>query len=77
MWVGAAETTPQTAYPLDRPVRTVLVSLVGHEDLAAELRVVDQADPILFFAEDGRRLASTVSLPRSQIWIMHAGRPGT
>ena len=71
MWVGAAETTPQTTYPLDRPVRTVLVSLVGHEDLAAELRVVDQADPILFFTEDGRRLASTVSLPRSQIWIMH------
>ena len=51
-------------------MRTVLVSLVGHEDLAAELRVVDQADPILFFTEDGRRLASTVSLPRSQIWIM-------
>ena len=33
MWVGAAETTPQTAFPLDRPVRTVLVSLAGHEDL--------------------------------------------
>ena len=71
MWVGAAETTPQTAYPLDRPVRTVLVSLAGHEDLAAELRVVDQADPVLFFSEDGRRLAGTVSLPRSQVWIMH------
>ena len=71
MWVGAAETTPQTAYPLDRPVRTVLVSLVGHEDLAAELRVIDQVDPILFFHEDGRRLAGTVSLPRSQVWIMH------
>ena len=71
MWVGAAETTPQTAYPLDRPVRTVLVSLAGHEDLAAELRVVDQADPVLFFTEDGRRLAGTVSLPRSQVWIMH------
>jgi hypothetical protein len=71
MWVGAAETTPQTAYPLDRPVRTVLVSLAGREDLAAELRVIDQADPILFFSEDGRRLAGTVSLPRSQVWIMH------
>jgi len=71
MWVGAAETTPQTAYPLDRPVRTVLVSLAGREDLATELRVIDQADPVLFFAEDGRRLAGTVSLPRSQVWIMH------
>jgi hypothetical protein len=71
MWVGAAETTPPTAYPLDRPVRTVLVSLAGHEDLATELRVIDQADPVLFFNEDGRRLAGTVSLPRSQVWIMH------
>jgi hypothetical protein len=70
-WVGAAETTPETAYPLDRPVRTVVVSLAYREDLATELRVVDQADPVLFFHEDGRRLAATVSLPRSQIWIMH------
>jgi hypothetical protein len=70
-WVGAAETTPQTAYPLDRPVRAVVVSLANREDLATELRVVDQADPVLFFHEDGRRLAATVSLPRSQIWIMH------
>ena len=71
MWVGAAETTPQTVFPLDRPVRTVLVSLTGREDLAAELTVVDQADPVLFFGDDGRRLSATVSLPRSQVWIMH------
>jgi hypothetical protein len=84
MWVGAAETTPQTVFPLDRPVRTVLVSLTGREDLAAELTVVDQADPVLFFGDDGRRLSATVSLPRSQVWIMHpadqdlefAGQPG-
>jgi hypothetical protein len=71
MWVGAAETTPQTAFPLERPVRTVLVSLTGREDLAAELTVVEQADPVLFFGDDGRRLSATVSLPRSQVWIMH------
>ena len=71
MWVGAAETTPQTTFPLDRPVRTVLVSLAGREDLAAELRVVEQTDPVLFFGEDGRRLAGAVSLPRSQVWIMY------
>jgi hypothetical protein len=71
MWVGAAETTPQTVFPLDRPVRTVLVSLTGREDLAAELTVVEQADPILFFGDDGRRLSASVSLPRSQVWIMH------
>jgi hypothetical protein len=71
MWVGAAGTTPQTACPLDRPAHTVLVSLTGHEDLVAELRVIDQADPVLFFDEDGRRLAGNVSLPRSQVWIIH------
>lgn len=71
VWVGAAETTPQTVFPLDRPVRTVLVALAGHEELAHELRVVDQSDPVLFFGEDGRRLAGTVSLPRSRVWIMH------
>ena len=84
MWVGAAETTPQTVVPLDRPVRTVLVSLAGREDLAAELTVVDQTDPVLFFGDDGRRLSATVSLPRSQVWIMHpadrdlefTGQPG-
>lgn len=84
MWVGAAETTPQTVFALDRPVRTVLVALAGREDLAAELSVIDQHDPVLFFGDDGRRLASTVSLPRSQVWIMHpadqeltfSGEPG-
>ena len=71
MWVGAAEAAPETSYPLSRPVRTVLVSLAGREDLAAELRVVEQSDPVLFFAQDGRRLPGTVSLPRAQVWIMH------
>ena len=71
MWTGATGTTPAAAYPLGRPARTVVVSLAGCEDLAAEFRVVDQADPVLFFNEDGRRLSSTVSLPRSQVWIMH------
>jgi hypothetical protein len=71
MWVGAAETTPQTVFPLDRPVRAVLVSLAGREELAAELTVVEPADPVLFFGDDGRRLSATVSLPRSPVWIMH------
>lgn len=84
MWVGATEAAPQTAYPLSRPVRTVVVSLAGRQDLATELRLVEQSDPVLFFDEDGRRLAATVSLPRAQVWIMHpsalelefTGQPG-
>lgn len=71
LWVGAAEAAPETAYSLSRPVRTVLVSLVGREDLATELMVIDQADPVLFFAEDGRRLPGSISLPRAQVWVMH------
>jgi hypothetical protein len=84
MWIGAAGTTPPTACPLGRPVRAVLVSLAGREDLATELCVVDEADPVLFFDEEGRRLAGTVSLPRGQVWISHpadrelefTGQPG-
>jgi hypothetical protein len=71
MWVGTAEATPQTTFPLSRPVRTVLVSLARREDLAAELHVVEPSDPVLFFGEDGRRLAGNVSLPRGQVWIMY------
>ena len=71
MWVGAAGTTPQTACPLDRPARTVHVSLTGHEDLVAELRVIEQADPVLFFDKNGGRLPGTVPLPRDRVWIMH------
>jgi UvrD-like helicase C-terminal domain len=71
MWVGAAGTTPQTACPLDRPARTVHVSLTGHEDLVAELRVIEPADPVLFFDENGGRLPGTLSLPRGRVWIMH------
>ncbi|HEX3514716.1 MAG TPA: UvrD-helicase domain-containing protein, partial [Trebonia sp.] len=65
-----AGTSPQAAFPL-KPARTVLVSLAGHEGPATELRVVDHADPVLFFNEDGRRLAGTVSLPRGKVWIIH------
>jgi hypothetical protein len=65
-----AGATPQTVVPL-KPVRTVLVSLAAHEGVAAELDVVDPADPVLFFDEDGRRLAAAVSLPRAPVWIIH------
>ncbi|MGH3212777.1 MAG: UvrD-helicase domain-containing protein [Trebonia sp.] len=60
----------QAAFPL-KPVRTVLVSLAGHEGPATELRVVDPADPVLFFSADGRRLAGTASLPGEKVWIIH------
>jgi hypothetical protein len=70
LWVGMAEAAPETTHPLHRPVRTVLVSLAGR-DLVAELQVVEPTDPILFFADDGRRLPASQSLPRGQVWVLH------
>lgn len=70
LWVGAAEAAPETTYPLSRPVRSVLVSLSGR-NLTAELRVVEPADPILFFADDGRQIPGSLSLPRGRVWILH------
>ena len=73
-WVGASEAAPETAHPLARPVRTVHVSLVGW-DHVTELQVIDPADPVLFFTDDGRRLPSNLPLPPDQVWILHpAGR---
>ena len=70
LWVGATEAAPETTYPLSRPVRTVLVSLAGR-DLTAELQVVESADPILFFTDDGRQVPGSLSLPRGPVWILH------
>lgn len=70
MWAGTAEAAPETTYPLPRPVRGVLVSLAGR-DLTAELQVVDPADPILFFTDDGRQVHGALSLPRGRLWILH------
>ena len=68
-WVGAAEAAPQTAYPLTRPVRTVQVSLIGW-DHVTELDVVQPSDPILFFADDGRRLPARLPLPPDHVWML-------
>ena len=68
-WVGAAEAAPETAHPLARPVRTVQVSLVGW-DHTTELDVVQPTDPVLFFADDGRRLPARLPLPPDHVWIL-------
>jgi superfamily I DNA/RNA helicase len=68
-WVGTAESAPETAHPLTRPVRTVHVSLVGWDHMS-ELDVVRPSDPILFFSEDGRRLPAQLPLPPDHLWIL-------
>jgi hypothetical protein len=69
-WVGSAEAAPETTHPLPRPVRSVQVSLLGW-DHVSELQVIEPADPILFFAEDGRRLPGILPLPPDHVWILH------
>ena len=68
-WVGSAEAAPQTVHPLNRPVRTVHVSLLGW-DHVSELDVVQPSDPIMFFSEDGKRLPSQLPLPPDHLWIL-------
>jgi hypothetical protein len=74
-WVGAAEAAPETAHPLPRPVRTVQVSLVGW-DHVSELQVIEPADPVLFFTEDGRRLPGILPLPPDHVWILRPADRG-
>ncbi|HVB42481.1 MAG TPA: hypothetical protein VNF47_07195 [Streptosporangiaceae bacterium] len=69
-WLGSAEAAPETAHPLPRPVRIVHVSLLGW-DHVSELRVIEPADPVLFFADDGRRLPGILPLPPDHVWILH------
>jgi hypothetical protein len=69
-WVGSAEAAPETAHSLPRPVRAVQVSLLGWDHIS-ELQVIEPADPVLFFAEDGRRLPSNLPLPPDHVWILH------
>jgi hypothetical protein len=69
-WVGSAEAAPETAYSLPRPMRNVQVALLGWEHVS-ELTVIDPADPVLFFAEDGRRLPSILPLPPDHVWVLH------
>jgi hypothetical protein len=69
-WVGSAESAPQTVHPLSRPVRTVHVSLAGWNHVS-ELEVIRPEDPVLFFADDGRRLPAQLPLPPDQLWILY------
>lgn len=70
-WPGASETAPATTFPLRQPARTVLVSLAGSEHLQHEIPVIDPADPLLIFAEDGRRIPVSTPVPPEMVWLLH------
>ncbi|WP_440082283.1 hypothetical protein [Streptosporangium sp. LJ11] len=70
LWVGTAEGAPSTTFAVIQPTRRAQVSLYGstHE---VELEIVDPADPLLVFTEDGRHLPSHLALPPDTVWLLH------
>ena len=72
-WPGSAESSQVTNVPIPRPIRTASVALQGHENLTANVLIVDDNDPFLAFDEDGVGLASGIALPNRPIWLLVPG----
>ena len=60
---GSDEPAPPTDVTITKPLRTASAALVGREDLVTNVPVVDDSDPILFFAEDGHQIPGRLALP--------------
>lgn len=73
LWPGAHEPAPQTDVVIPRPIRLATAALLGKKQLQARISVVDDLDPILFFGEDGARLAAARPLPAGPVWILFPG----
>lgn len=72
MWPGSDEPAPSTYFTVLRPSRAAMVTLHAARDgLVSNVPIVDDADPILFFSEDGEYLSSTLPLPRSAVWVLY------
>ncbi|WP_198961637.1 hypothetical protein [Pseudonocardia sp. MH-G8] len=69
------EPAPPTDVPIPAPVRTASVAMAGREDLTTTLPVVDDADPLLAFAEDGLLVQPGLPLPGRPTWLLFAGVP--
>ncbi|WP_405393450.1 hypothetical protein [Microbispora hainanensis] len=72
LWVGAAEGAPATSFALAKPGRVAQVSLYGskHE---TEIEIVDSADPLMIFTENGRRLPAHLAVPPDAVWLLYPG----
>ena len=68
---GSDEPAPPTDVPILAPLRTASAALAGREDLVSHVAVVDDVDPILFFAEDGRQLPGGLPLPAAPTWLLY------
>ena len=71
LWPGFHEPAPQVDVPIPRPIRIASAALVRHENAAVRVPVVDDADPLLVFEEDGRAVHAGVALPGGRVWLLH------
>lgn len=71
LWPG--EPAPATDVPVVAPVRSATAALLRRQDLPVTVPVVDDKDPLLAFAEDGRLLPSGLPLPGSAVWLLFPG----
>lgn len=71
--LAAGETQPPTPVPVPRRVREVVLR---HEGSGQHYRIalVDKADPLLLFDEQGRHLSRHVALPRGEVIAVHPAR---
>lgn len=66
---------PPTDVPLHHPARLVSAALTGHEDLTTTVNVVDDADPLMAFDENGELRSTAVPLPGRPVWFLFPGTP--
>ncbi|MGW5571485.1 hypothetical protein ACWEVD_09820 [Nocardia thailandica] len=71
--IAAGEAQPTTAVQVPRRVREVVLR---HEAAGLDHRIplVDRADPLLVFDEQGRHLSRHVALPRGEVIAVHPAR---
>lgn len=71
--LAAGEVQPPTPVPVPRRVREVVLR---HEAAGLDYRIplVDKADPLLVFDEQGKHLSRHVALPRGEVVAVHPAR---
>lgn len=73
--LAGLDAAPPTDVPVHRPVRMLSAALADREDLTTTLSVVDEADPLLAFDENGELRSAAVPLPGRPVWFLFPGAP--
>ncbi|MGW5188920.1 hypothetical protein ACWEOO_06680 [Kribbella sp. NPDC004138] len=77
LWPGSGEPAPSTDVAIDSPVRSASVALDGHEHLRVVFPVINDADPLLAFGEDGVLLPPGLPVPARPTWLLFPGEPSS